>query len=457
MSGKTLQNLLWAPEHPGLASIDLSFMGVTTASAGIKALDLAPQERLDKLTSLTLHNIDSYTGNPKQLAALLTDERLPSLTHLGLVRCDLADSLSDVRATIARLVSLSVEVNELHIPTLIDVLSGAHSLHTLQLLGGYYNPAPLDAEDGARLGAALSACGATLHTLDLSGFHTSAAGLAVLCAATSLPHLTTLKLTCAPTEPTDLLLEGIALPALRSLEIARAGHLSTPLPLMRWSRAACWPQLERLTVRGFTVDDGAVRAAEAPLPARLDLNVEPHGTTLLDELARRPELVSLRVYTAEPLSWHSLPAAAWPAMTSLTLRYQDEGKLATSWPGAIAEAAPNLRELWLTGAGIGDKGVDQLIASGLLPQLTGLGISGCKVKQPGALKLIAQLPEMPQLSALSLAHGSFKLPVAQALAPLPALAQLHRLDLSGNRMGFEGRQALVSSPHLPVMLWTTLF
>jgi hypothetical protein len=360
---------------------------------------------------------------------------------------------------------LSLTVGDQHLTRVLDALGRVRGLTALSLTA---DGAPImDEALGKRLGEVLASSGETLKELDLSGFCTTAAGLGALCAAGGLARLERLTLWVNAHQDagqSEALLDGVVLPALRTLVVRFAafmtgGDRGQPLPtwsLARWARAPVWAQLERLELKGANLRDGALREVHAALPPVLSLVRSLSGEGLWAELCERAELESLRV-VGRAGALEAPQEGGWPRLRALKVELGAEQAAPAGWLAGLERAAPALASLHLSQVTLGDAGASALWVSGLHRRLEALHLERCGIKQPGALELVARLGEMARLGELGLVHGSYGPKVAQALAAMPALAKLHRLDLTGNRMGFEGRQALISSPHLPVMLWTRLF
>jgi hypothetical protein len=456
LAGSTLRALLGVEGHPGFTSLRALCGGehaLGEVAARLKGVAWASGVR-----ELALGHVGASFGAMREVAELLKEPRWSGLEALSLRHVELPHAALEGSPWLGGLRRLELRVRAQELAGVLEVVGGAQG-PPLEAFALEAVPATAcDAVLGAQLGRALARSAATLEVLELGGLEMTPEGLAALCATSGLERLRRLVLWMDGREPrAGRLLEGAALPALRELSITLSGS-SQPAPLAAWSQAACWAGLRSLEVRGWTLEDGLVEGVEAPLPPELGLAGPSYGMRQLRALGRRPELESLRVESPDdPFYTPSFEPGGWPALRSLELCYGERGSPSGAWASELVEAAPSLSALRLRGSLGGDPMVDALLASGALPRLTALELERCKIKKAGALRLIGQLERMTRLGELSLAHNSLGAAVADALATQPALAHLHRLDLRGNRMGFEGRQALVSSPHLPVMLWTRLF
>jgi Ran GTPase-activating protein (RanGAP) involved in mRNA processing and transport len=145
----------------------------------------------------------------------------------------------------------------------------------------------------------------------------------------------------------------------------------------------------------------------------------------------------------------ALGAGRLPRLTVLDLR---GCKARKHGPQAVVDALPGvplLQQLDVSGAGFGQAGslrIIQALQRGLLPQLTGLDISGSHVSSEGAVALGAALPLVPQLASLRL--DSTKLSadgLMQIAANFPAVPGLQLLDVSDNNLGQGGARVLATA------------
>jgi hypothetical protein len=215
--------------------------------------------------------------------------------------------------------------------------------------------------------------------------------------------------------------------------------------------------LEVLGIEGGRLDGARAPQVFELLPAGLraleiaDNTIGPEGVA---SLARQelPALRRLRLEGAvipregiEALS----RAPWWSQLEALELSRLGGAELLPALSGRLPEG---LRELRLSDVANEEAYVLELLSRPLPPGVEVLELSGCSVATKAMKALCEQLPGLPALHTLELQRNPL---VAKAVVPLlesPALSRLGIVRMEGGRLGFQGKQLVLDSPHAPLSL-----
>jgi uncharacterized protein (TIGR02996 family) len=123
-------------------------------------------------------------------------------------------------------------------------------------------------------------------------------------------------------------------------------------------------------------------------------------------------------------------------------------------------ASPNLGELveldLFGNRGVGLDGLRALAESTAFPNLRNLYLGQCeRLSDPGA-EIIVETGGFRRLERLTLGVTNLGDAGLRHLAASPCLTSLQRWNLSGNRFGVEGLDALANSEHFPALRWLEL-
>jgi uncharacterized protein (TIGR02996 family) len=270
-------------------------------------------------------------------------------------------------------------------------------------------------------------------------------GLTELARSPHLGGLVELDLSRNPLGATGAraLLEGAALPALKTLRLNGAGLGPAGLQAMTRARYVSPPGsehhslLDRITTLHLA-DNGlgpaGIEALWRALPASLvDLDLSRNGLGP----GEAQELASGR--------WHLGP------LQRLNLSGNVLGPVGVE---ALADrpVLDGLTALALSGNGIGDEGVAALAQRRYLRRRwTELALASNGIGPDGVAALL-ELPDLERLTRLDLEHNALGAPGAAALGSCPRLANLTDLELGRNRLGPAGVEELLAgaggAPHL---------
>jgi hypothetical protein len=248
------------------------------------------------------------------------------------------------------------------------------------------------------------------------------------------------------------------LPTLRRLRVesyarshAALGR-SSPETLLRSPATA---QLEALHLDYGALDGARAPAVMALLPTtlvELDLRNNPLGPEGARALASR-DLPLLRSLTLHDVvipreGMDALYAASWwPQLEHLELvQPYGEGALETM----AGRLPPGLKTLILRRAELSDDRWRALLQAGLPTSLESITLAQSSLSTKGLKALCDQLPSTPRLHTLDLRYNTLTAKSIEPLLTSPQLTQLAILELDGNRLGFTGKERLMTSPATPL-------
>jgi hypothetical protein len=251
---------------------------------------------------------------------------------------------------------------------------------------------------------------------------------------------------------------GWELPTLRHLDLQftsfgdiRTSH-GAPHAILSSPAASA---LETLVLRGGYMDDARLPIVCAHLPATLTAltldrsSVGPEGARSL-ATRQLPALRTLRLQSADiprkaMAALHE--ASWWPQLEHLALTVGRAEDMLASMAGRLP---PGLKTLVLHAALRDEEQLIDLLKGGLPATLESLTLSQCSMSSEGLKALCHLLPSLPRLHTLDLRDNAIS---HKAIAPLldsPQLTQLAILELSGNRLGFAGKELVMTSHDVPL-------
>ncbi|MBX3269098.1 MAG: protein kinase [Sandaracinaceae bacterium] len=300
--------------------------------------------------------------------------------------------------------------------------------------------------DGAR--SLLAATGLErLDSLDLGGNTLGAAGAIALASAPVARRLTRLALGDGDLRESGLaaLLGAGGLVRLRALDLSNDALDADAVGLLEEAPFS----LEHLTLDRNPLGRGDARALGRAL-ARLGVRSLGLSGSGLDGVGLARALEGARVVALDASECPLDAAGAQVLAASGALGRLSRLELAGAplGPAGVAALLPHLEEvaeLALSGCGLGDEGIDVVVAHApRLARLTDLSIAGDALG-PRAVDALAASALAPHLARLDLSHDRLGDAGAEALARASTFGALTTLSLAGNGIGLAGTMVLLGA------------